>query len=822
MPGGLRGLAELSNSNRSSAEPEVLSIPENPERVVLWIATFIVLRSLVVLVGWATGADRLTSLFPDWIAMQPITAVALAVGGLGLAAAASNRRLLLYGTGGILALIGLLSLVAYGASHARPSLDLVMFRHAVLAQYPMPARAGRPGPIIAALFILLGAALPLGRLRSPAAGLAGVILASIGLAVAGLSLLASLLLWNDPAQTLSGIGSMNLPAAVTMAALSMGLLWLRRDLGWMHSLTGAGEGPRIARVLLPTALVPIGIAAVSEIGLRLGLYDAGVRLVLMTELGLLFLLLLVFWVARRVGRNWLELQSLSRTLELPPVIGLARALDLSPVIVRSPDGEIEHWPHGCEALYGWTAEEALGAVSHDLLRTQFPQPLHEIEAMLQRDGEWVGELQQVTQRGDSRWVAARWVLQDRGPNTPPRIVESLSDITDLTQAATALRDSEDRLAQAVATYELGIVDCNPQTGLTLFSPELERIAGVAPGELSGDLRIWLKQHLPEDLERIQGEMEEDLRRQRPRRNFTTRIKRGDEIRELRAVRRYVYSEGGVCGRIITIYMDVTEQVRDRAEKDARGARLMELQSDLTHVSRLSAMGEMAAALAHELNQPLTAVSNSVGAIGMVMGQEGRPMDAKVRQQVLRAAALAEDQALRAGEIVRRLREFIARGEADSRIENLADLIDDAVALVLPNPKAVQVEFHRVLSPEATFVLADRIQIQQILVNLIRNAVEAMRDQTTPRVLTLSTSAADGMAVVGVADTGPGVAPDVAERLFSPFMSTKSDGMGVGLSICRRIVEAHGGAMWLEAADGGGADFRFRLPLISPEATHGQL
>jgi two-component system sensor kinase FixL len=791
--------------------------------VALWIAAFIALLSLAALLGGAIGSDGLTSPFRDWIALQPVIAVGLVAGCLALAAAAWNRRLLLYLASGILILIGMASLAGY-AFHVDPGFDLMTFRNAVLAQDPMPARAGRPGLVTDVLFILLGAALPLTRARSPTAGLAAVVLASVGLVVAGLSLLAFLLLfWDDPAQILPGSSGMDLHAAAAVAALCVGLLWLRRDIGWMHSLTGAGEGPRMARLLLPMTLVPVAIAFFAQIGVRLGVYDAAVRMVLMTELGLMFLLLLVFWVAARLGHNRLELQSLTRTLELPPVIGLARALDLSPVIVRSPDGLIEHWPHGCEVLYGWTADEALGAVSHDLLRTQFPQTLSDIKAVLERDGEWMGELHQVTSRGEFRWVAARWVLQDRGPNTPPRVVESLSNITALTQAAVALRDSEDRLAQAVATYELGIVDYDSQTGMAVFSPELERIAGVARGALSSSLRAWQEQHLSEDVERLQSDIDEDVRVQAPQRNFTARIRRGDgEVRELRAVRRYVYSEDGACRRIISIYMDVTEQVRDRAEKDARGARLMELQSDLTHVSRLSAMGEMAAALAHELNQPLTAVSNSVGAIGRIMGDDGRPADDKIRQQVLRAARLAEEQAFRAGEIVRRLREFIARGEADSRAENLADLIDDAVALVLPNPKAAQVEFHRVLSQEATFVLADRIQIQQILVNLIRNSVEAMRDQATPRILTLTTRSLDGMAVVGVADSGPGVAPDVAERLFSPFMSTKSDGMGVGLSICRRIVEAHGGAMWLEPADGGGADFRFRLPLISQEATHGQL
>ena len=184
----------------------------------------------------------------------------------------------------------------------------------------------------------------------------------------------------------------------------------------------------------------------------------------------------------------------------------------------------------------------------------------------------------------------------------------------------------------------------------------------------------------------------------------------------------------------------------------------------------------------------------------------------MRERMLRAARHAESQAVRAGEILRRLREFITRGEADTQAENLASLIDDALALALPSPAAAGVTVRKSIPRAAATVLADRIQVQQVLVNLIRNAAESMRDQEGPRTLAITAEARNGMSLVRVVDSGSGVANDKLSTLFSPFVSTKREGMGVGLSICRRIIEAHGGELWFEPTEGPGAEFRFTLPL----------
>lgn len=247
---------------------------------------------------------------------------------------------------------------------------------------------------------------------------------------------------------------------------------------------------------------------------------------------------------------------------------------------------------------------------------------------------------------------------------------------------------------------------------------------------------------------------------------------------------------------------------------ASEARLRETQANLLHVSRLSAAGGMASALAHELNQPLTAVASAVRAAQRMLTSSSG--GGAVPAEIGEAMDLAVEQALRAGQIVRRLRDFVTRGgEADKRLEDLATLAEEAGALALVGARERGVHVRFRFDPQLPRVLVDRIQIQQVLLNLMRNALEAMAqgsDKASPRRELTVTAAASGpeMVEVAVADTGPGLAPEIAGRLFTAFVSTKPGGMGMGLSICRSIVEAHGGRLWAEP-NGGGAVFRFTLP-----------
>lgn len=252
-------------------------------------------------------------------------------------------------------------------------------------------------------------------------------------------------------------------------------------------------------------------------------------------------------------------------------------------------------------------------------------------------------------------------------------------------------------------------------------------------------------------------------------------------------------------------------IRDLTERQQTEARLQELQAELVHVSRLTAMGEMASALAHELNQPLSAIANYLRGAGRLLDQ-----DSDARAGILRTAMeKAAEQALRAGQIIRRLRDFVARGESERRVEDVRKLIEEASALALVGAKDRGVRVRFVFDPQAEFALADKVQIQQVLLNLMRNAIESMED-TERRELVVSTAASGGMVEVSVADTGAGLAAEIREQLFQPFVTTKRQGMGVGLSISRTIVEAHGGAIAPRPNPGGGTIFSFTLPAVSKD------
>jgi len=253
-------------------------------------------------------------------------------------------------------------------------------------------------------------------------------------------------------------------------------------------------------------------------------------------------------------------------------------------------------------------------------------------------------------------------------------------------------------------------------------------------------------------------------------------------------------------------------IRDLTERQHTEARLQELQSELVHMSRLTAMGEMASALAHELNQPLSAIANYMKGSRRLLATRSDETTGLVSDALDKAA----DQALRAGEIIRRLRDFVARGESERRVEDVKKLVEEASALALvgAKDKGVRVRFN--IAPGLDFVLADKVQIQQVLLNLMRNAIEAMEDSATRELVIATALAPGGLIEISVADTGAGIAPEISAQLFQPFITTKRQGMGVGLSISRTIIEAHGGSIAARPNSDGGTVFSFTLPAVTKE------
>jgi two-component system sensor kinase FixL len=220
------------------------------------------------------------------------------------------------------------------------------------------------------------------------------------------------------------------------------------------------------------------------------------------------------------------------------------------------------------------------------------------------------------------------------------------------------------------------------------------------------------------------------------------------------------------------------------------------------------MGEMASALAHELNQPLTAAINYAqtarGVLERRLGEDAGDVLSLLERTV--------QQTSRAGQIIRRLRQFIAKGETERTLEDLNTVVEEASALALIGARGKGIAARREFEKGLPLLFLDMIQIHQVITNLIRNSIDAL-DGVNRREIVISTRrVGKDLIEIDVADSGPGLASEVADRLFQPFVTTKPGGLGIGLSICRSIVEGHGGRLWASDNPGGGTIFHVSLPL----------
>jgi len=267
--------------------------------------------------------------------------------------------------------------------------------------------------------------------------------------------------------------------------------------------------------------------------------------------------------------------------------------------------------------------------------------------------------------------------------------------------------------------------------------------------------------------------------------------------------------------VLSSIVDITERKKAEAALQASAQRLQELHAELLHVSRLSAVGQMAAVIAHELNQPLTAVGNYMRGAAALLDRGGELPLPRLREALSRAG----EQAVRAGHIIQQLRDFVSRGDAEKRLEAVSPLVKEAVDLALLGTKQRGIRIRFEDNAADTVIVADKIQIQQVLLNLLRNAADAVADQEHQEIA-LITEMQDGMVRISVTDNGPGLADEVKERLFQPFLSTKKMGMGLGLSICHSIIKGHRGRLWAESNPGAGTTFHMTLPLSSaPDRTN---
>ena len=469
------------------------------------------------------------------------------------------------------------------------------------------------------------------------------------------------------------------------------------------------------------------------------------------------------------------------------------------IFMLDPEGHVISWNEGAHRTIGYDTNEIMGRhfsvfftpsqIESDTPQNSLAEALQ--SGLLQQDGERI--------RKDGTRILVNSLTsvlfsKDGGLKGYAIIIR---DITETKLAELALRTSETLLRAVVdgspdaivAINGDGIVQSVNGNGIKMFGYERQEIVG-------SNIKVLIPDHYGNHDVHLKGYLQNGQRRIL------------DTEREVEGRRK----DGTIfpLGLLVTetTYADTPLFVgflRDLSSRHEIEARLKQLQGE-----RLSAMGGLAAGLAHELNQPLAAAVTYLETVQLLNETPTASRSASLEETL----ASAIDEIMRAGQIMKRLRQFVTTGEPDKTFVNLHDLIRDPTSSVIPNKQEIQVDFR--LGASTDLVLADEVQIKQVLGNLIKNAVEAMNPSEVRR-LRITTALSDhGMIRVDISDTGHGLAPDVLKNLFEPFQTTKQAGIGIGLSISRMIIEAHYGRIWASANPEGGATFSFTLPLASAE------
>ncbi len=476
------------------------------------------------------------------------------------------------------------------------------------------------------------------------------------------------------------------------------------------------------------------------------------------------------------------------------------------IIGKTMDGLVTDWNRSAQIMFGYSADEMIGKPITLLLPSGLENEEQEILARI-RQGERVEHFETRRRRKDGNIIDVSVTVSPVWDNEGSLIGASkvARDITAARAAQASLREREAHLQSVLDTVPDAMVVIDTRGIMQSFSATAEKLFGYSADQAVGkNVSIlmpepyrshhdaYLARYMATGERRIIGVGRLVVGQRKNGSTFPMELAVG----EARSGERRFF----------------TGFVRDLTERQQTQQRLQELQSELIFMSRFTALGEMASTLAHELNQPLTAAASYLnGARRLLDG--GKATDIPIARDAIDRAA---EQALRAGQIIKRLREFVARGESDRQAENLRKLIEEASALALVGAKETGAHVSFVFDHDLDFVLVDRIQIQQVILNLMRNAIEAMQEVEKRQLIVSTRQVGFETAEIAIQDTGPGIAPEIADKLFQPFMTTKPHGMGVGLSISRTIVEAHGGRLWAEPNPGGGTIFRLTLKIAQGE------
>ena len=463
------------------------------------------------------------------------------------------------------------------------------------------------------------------------------------------------------------------------------------------------------------------------------------------------------------------------------------------ILVRNLASEITFWNRGAESMYGWQRDEVRGQITHALLQTAFPTSFEDVEDQLLGVGYWEGELIHTTRNGSRLVVASRQVLQRDQSGYPVAILEINNDITERKRAEEAVREQASLLNLTHDTiFVRGMNDA-----ISYWNRGAEALYGWKKDEAIGQISHHLMQTIfPVPLEEIYKEL---LRSGQWEGELIHTKRDGTQVvvASRWALQR---DEQGKSLAILETNNDITE--RRQADE-----ALLKAQSELAHATRVMTMGELAASIAHEVNQPLAAIVTNGHACVRLLSQTVPDLD-KSREVIGRMIS----DGMRASEVIRRIRELLHKAPTEKAPLNINEAIQEVIALVSSDVLRSKVELKAELAADPPPIVGDRIQLQQVILNLILNGKDAMSSvKTRPRELLITSQESNaGELLVAVRDSGNGLDPQNVERIFDPFFTTKPEGMGLGLSISRSIIEAHGGRLWATQNEDNGATIQFTL------------
>ena len=460
---------------------------------------------------------------------------------------------------------------------------------------------------------------------------------------------------------------------------------------------------------------------------------------------------------------------------------------------------ITYWNRGAEELYGWTAEEVVGKLnSHELLQTVFPAPLDEIDAELLRTGRWEGELTHTKADGTRVVVASRWALQSDAQGKPLAVLETNNDITDSKQSAQALQQQANLLEQA---HDAILVWEFPRT-IVYWNRGAEQLYGFSRKEAIGHPSHEL---LHTEHPMTTADFEAALERDGEWTGELTHTTR-DGRKIIVESRHVLMREADGRPLVLETNRDITERKRAEEEQKRSAEALRQAQTDLAHVSRVTTMGELTASLAHEVNQPITAaVTNANTCVRWLAG------DTPNIQEARDAAIRSAKDGTRAAEIISRIRILFQKGTLEREKVDINEVIREIIMLLRSETMRYSISLRTELGTALPELIGDHVQLQQVIMNLVLNGIDAMKDGDDKRELFIKSEQRENGILVSISDTGSGLPPQQADRIFDAFFTTKLHGTGMGLSISRSIVESHGGRLWADGDSARGATFHIALP-----------